>query len=366
MTKSISAKPLAMVCLLLAVGASSAGLLLLRQGSPQFQASATVRVVRDETDLEQLGKLAPQGTDTAVFLQNEIELLGSDTILQKVIERLDLNREWGKRFRDGQTLRTGETSELIRANLQILPEPTALQLQIRVASEQEVEAIKLANAIATAYCEYRVERRQRIAQDKIKALTVPYQENEAKVRHAAELVEQARVALDPAFREQNPPPLPQAEEESVRNFQRELTRATMVYMAQSNKLSLSRSLPVDEWQKLEAQVEQARSGFTNATTLLQAAARKQEALRAYWVARQALDKAETLFAPYRETVEMNRRNLGPRDVAPAIFTEPATSATPLAATKAAAGKVCLLIAGILLTVAVMFFIQPKKSPSAPR
>lgn len=358
--KSAATKPLVILFLILAIAAGIVGMMLLRQSAPQFQATATVHVVRDETDLEQLGKLAPQGTDTAIFLQNEIELIGSDKILQKVIERLDLNREWGNRFRDGQVLRAGETSEMLRANLQVLPDPASTQLHIRVASEQDAEAIKLANAIAAAYCEYRVERRQRIAQDKIKALTVPYQENEAKVRHAVELVEQARLTLDPPIRDQNPPPLPQVEEETVRSLQRELTRATMVYMAQSNKLSLSRGLPPNELQKLETQVGQTWVVFTNAEAALQTAARKQEALRAYWTARQALDKAETLFAPYRETVEANRRSLGPLDVAPAVLSEPATVASPLASNKVAAGKVCLLVAGILLVAAVMVFMQPHK------
>jgi uncharacterized protein involved in exopolysaccharide biosynthesis len=92
-----------------------------------FQSTAAVRVVRHQTDLEQLPANAPAGLDAAVFLQNEAAIIGSDTILQKTIERLALNQEWGKRFNDGQPLKTHETVARLKPRLQVSPEPgTAL------------------------------------------------------------------------------------------------------------------------------------------------------------------------------------------------------------------------------------------------
>ncbi len=363
MMKSTAIKPIVVVFLILAVLVGVPGLVLLRQSAPQFQAAATVRVVRDETDLEQLGKLAPQGTDTAIFLQNQIEIISSDTVLEKVVTHLDLNQTWGQRYLDGQKLKTDEAVAMLRSRAKISLGGDTAQLQIQAISDQDAEAVKLANAIATAFCEYRVERRQRLAQDKIKALVVPFQENEAKVRAAAALVEKARLELDSTVREQNPPPQAQAEDVALRNLRRELTRLTMTYMAQSNQLALSHTMPTNELQKFMAQVEQTRVGLTNAEAAVQAATRKQEALRAYWLARQELEKAEVLFAPYKETVEANRRDLGGLDNAPAVLAEPATNAIPLPSHKAAAGRVCLIGAGVLLAAAGVVFSKTRQPPT---
>ncbi len=96
-----SAQPLAGLLLLFAIGGASAGFYLLRPDPARYQAEATVRVVRDQTDLEQLSDRAPAGLADAILLQNEAELIRSDKVLQKVIARWDLNHEWGKRYNDG-------------------------------------------------------------------------------------------------------------------------------------------------------------------------------------------------------------------------------------------------------------------------
>ena len=357
---STSTKPLAALLLVLAAGVGITGFILLRQSEPLFQSTAAVRVVRDQTDLVELGGRAPAGLDTAFFVQNEAELVRSHMFLQQVIEHLDLNQEWGNRFNDGQKFKTHETAEKLRARLQVMPEPTDSLLRIQVASDNGPEAMKLADALAMAYCEYRVARRQRIAQDTIDALTVAYQENEAKVHRAAELVEQARQELDPAVRDQNPPPQPaSATEGALPELRRALTRVTMLYMAQSNQLALSHSLPADALQKLEAQVERTRTALTNTSAAVQSEARKQEALRTFWLARQELEKAETMFAPYKDTVTAKRSELASLKNPPAYITETASPAKELPAHKAVAGKGCLIGAGVLLVAGAGLFFTSR-------
>lgn len=357
---STSAKPLAVLLLILAAGVGITGFILLRQGAPLFQSTAAVRVVRDQTDLVELGDRAPAGLDTAFFLQNEAELVRSDLILQKVIERLDLSHEWGNRFNDGQKFKTSETAQLLKTRSQVAPEPNDSLLRIRVASDTGPEATKLAEALATAYCEYRVARRQRIAQDTIDALAVGYKENEAKVRRAAELVEQARQELDPTVRDQNPPPQPaSATEGALPDLRRALARTTMLYMAQSNQLVLSHNLPADELQKLTAQVERTRTALTNSSAAVQGEARKQETLRGYWLARQELEKAEIMFAPYKDTVAAKRSELGALENPPAYIAETASPAKELPAHKATAGKGCLIGAGVLLVAGAGLFFTSR-------
>lgn len=357
----VAAKNLAGLLLVLAVGAGIAGFILLHRSGPLFQSTATVRVVRDQTDLEQLPADAPAGLDNSVFLQNEAEIIRSDRVLLKVIERLELNQEWGKRYYDGQRLKTSETSRMLKAWVHVIPEPGSALLRIQAKSDNDPEATKLADALATAYCEYRGERRKRIAQDTIDVLAATYQENEAKVRQAGELVEKARRELDPAVREQNPPPQPAAEnDENLRGLRTRYTRATMTHLTQSNQLARSTTLPPEDLQKLTAQVARAHTELTNAEAALKLEVKKQEALRTYWKAQQELEAANLVFAPVKTAVEEKRRDLGSLDNPPALVEEAASAAIALPAHNAAAGRGCLVGAGVPLLAGAGLLFQSRQ------
>jgi len=358
---SAAAKNLAAVLLGAALGVGSAGLILLRQSTPLFEATAAVRVVRDQTDLEQLPADAPAGLDQAVFLQNEAELIRSEPVLQKVVARLELNTVWSGRFKNGQPLASGETAARLKTRVQVAPDPGTALLRIRAASEDGLEATKLAEALAAAYCEYRQERRQRLAQETIDLLTTAYQEHEAKVRRASNLVEQARTALDPAQREQNPASDPaRGHEETLRSIQTRYTRATMTHLAQSNLLARSTNLPPEDLLKLQAQVARAHTELTNAEVALQLEVQKQEALRTYGKAQQELEAAQLVFAPVQAAVAEKRRTLGSSENPPAVIEEMASAAIALPTPKATAGRGCLVGAGVLLLGSAGLLFQSRQ------
>jgi capsular polysaccharide biosynthesis protein len=358
--KPENVKPLAGLLLLLAVGAGIAGLILWRDRAPQFQSAAAVRVVRDQTDLEQLGDRAPAGLDQTIFLQNQIETIRSDAVLQKVIDRLDLNSEWGTRFAAGQPLNSVETMELLRARTKISADPGTSLLRLQLSSHDQTEAAKLADAFAAAYCEYRMERRRRIAQEAIDALAATYQENEAKVQQASELVEKARREVESAGLQQAPA-LQAYPGDGGRDAFVELTRLTMIYMAQSNQLALSRSSPAEDLQKLETQVERTRTALTNAEAVVRIEVRKKEAARSYQNARQELEAANLVFAPIKERVTEQQRDITSAENPPAVIAETASPAIALPAHKATAAQACLVVAGVLSVVGVGLFFRPRKS-----
>ena len=354
----VAAKYLAGLLLVLALGAGVTGALLSRRHAPQFEATTAVRVVRDQTDLEQLGNRAPTGLDTVVFLQNEAELILSDAVLQKVSARLELDRKWGQRYNAGGVLKAWETTALLKARLQVSPEPGTTQLRLQAASDEGPEAMQLADALAAAYCEYRVERRHRIAQSTIDALALPYRENEAKVNQASARAEQARRELEAAGADPAPAPTNQAPA-AGHDLRGELTRATMNYLVQSNQLARSRSLPAAELEKLEAQVELTRVALTNAETAVRIEARKQEVARAYQNARQELEAAQRVFAPIQAVVEEKRRELAASENPPALIVAPAGPAIARPANHVAA-QACLVGAAGLLVAAGGLLVRSRK------
>ena len=103
------------------------------------------------------------------FIQTEFELIQSELILGSVIERLNLNKEWGKKYaRD--ILKTPETMILLTGRIDLRPVRNTSLIEIRVYSEKPDEAAKIANAVAGAYRDYRLQERMRKISGSIRVL----------------------------------------------------------------------------------------------------------------------------------------------------------------------------------------------------
>lgn len=99
-----------------------------------------------------------QGTNAAIydpyFLQTEFEVMQSQLVLEPVIAKLNLNVEWGKKYYNGETLKTTEAMEILKGRLSLAPVRGTKLIAITVYSDDRNEAGRLANAVAEAYQEY--------------------------------------------------------------------------------------------------------------------------------------------------------------------------------------------------------------------
>ena len=91
--------------------------------------------------------------DSSLML-TELETIESEVVLSSVIEDLDLNTRWGKRFLGGEPLRTSESLQVLKAQLELSPIENTRVIEIRAFSEDPEEAAKLANGIAEKYLEF--------------------------------------------------------------------------------------------------------------------------------------------------------------------------------------------------------------------
>ena len=66
----------------------------------------------------------------------------------KVIEALNLNAEWGKRYYGGATLKTSETMEFLKRRMSLSPMRNTKLIGITIYSEDKNEAALIANKIA--------------------------------------------------------------------------------------------------------------------------------------------------------------------------------------------------------------------------
>ncbi len=136
----------------LGIGAIIAGLaagglglwLLLRPA--HYLATARIRVKHTSS---------PGVFSDPFFIETEFQVIGSQVVLGRVVEALNLNAEWGRKYAGGMTLKTPESVRLLRQRLDLhRVAMTEDCLEIGVNDENPVEAAQIVNAIAKTYLKY--------------------------------------------------------------------------------------------------------------------------------------------------------------------------------------------------------------------
>jgi len=94
------------------------------------------------------------------FIQTTFEIMQSQLVLSNVISALNLNVEWGKKYFNGETLKTTETMEILKGRMSLAPVRNTKLIAISVYSDDAKEAALLANTIADAYKNYRLDTRR--------------------------------------------------------------------------------------------------------------------------------------------------------------------------------------------------------------
>ena len=69
------------------------------------------------------------------FIQTTFEIMRSQLVLSNVIATLHLNEEWGKKYFNGETLKTTETMEILKRRMQLAPVKNTKLISITVYSD---------------------------------------------------------------------------------------------------------------------------------------------------------------------------------------------------------------------------------------
>ena len=104
------------------------------------------------------------------LIQTQLKIMQSQVVLGPVIDKLNLNVGWGRKYFAGQTLKPSQTMDILQQRLQFAPVRNTKLVSITVYSDDKMEAAKIANAIAESYHIYRIQTCAELAKKKIKAL----------------------------------------------------------------------------------------------------------------------------------------------------------------------------------------------------
>lgn len=137
----------------------------------------------------------PAGYDP-YLIQTEFEVIQSEVILSKVIEALDLNTVWGKKYSGGAKAKTSECLALLKSRMDLRPVRNTDLVDIRVFSEDAAEAARLANGITEAYRSYREGNSRRYTTEARKSRENDLRTAEKKAATAEAIVARVRKDLN--------------------------------------------------------------------------------------------------------------------------------------------------------------------------
>ena len=116
------------------------------------------------------------------FIQTQFEIMQSELVLNQVIDKLNLNVDWGKKYFAGETLKTADTREILKGRTSLAPVRNTKLIGITVYSDDKNEAARIANAIGAAYQNYREDARKAMEAKVIDALQQEYGNEEGQIR----------------------------------------------------------------------------------------------------------------------------------------------------------------------------------------
>src|SRR5467141_2467519 len=74
-----------------------------------YSSTARIKVERDQSDISFNDPMRNWNGYDPFFIQTEFETILSERVLGKVIADLNLDEDWGKKYNNGQRLRTSDT-----------------------------------------------------------------------------------------------------------------------------------------------------------------------------------------------------------------------------------------------------------------
>ena len=171
-------KILGFTLLLAGLALGGAGLWLLLSPA-QYRATATIELRPDSAGIGGTGQVMDYDP---YFLKPEFEIIKSSLVLSNVVEALNLNSEWDKKHGNGSPLKMAKTIKLLQRQMRLELVRNTMLVKINFSNEDPNEAARIANAIAEAYHDYRLERARQLITAGIKTLKEKYLEEAEQIR----------------------------------------------------------------------------------------------------------------------------------------------------------------------------------------
>jgi capsular exopolysaccharide synthesis family protein len=213
-----------------------------------YASTARIRIEPDTiSDIRGVGGEVPYAAYDPYFIQTEFEIIQDRVVLGKVIETLNLNVEWGKKYFGGETLKTPETMEFLKRRMSLMPVRNTKLIGITVYSEDKNDAARLANVIAETYRDYRLHLRRQLTLNGIKVLEDQFQSEAEQIQAVQTNVDNLRKELSVNDSDPNSMlPTPTLSQEQLRNYNAMRLEGETRYMKLDKQLTQLQALSPDK------------------------------------------------------------------------------------------------------------------------
>lgn len=162
-----------------------------------YSSKARIKVDRDVTDVQSVAERPNiTGVYDPYFMQTEFEVIQSERVLDKVIEKLDLNRVWQRKYGSANPFKTAESRMALKRMIDLRPSRNTMIIDITVFSDNKQEAADIANAIAEVYQQYRKDQRVELTLHGIQAFEQEMEVQNTKVAEQEKKVDDLRKQLN--------------------------------------------------------------------------------------------------------------------------------------------------------------------------
>jgi capsular exopolysaccharide synthesis family protein len=228
------------VFLITAIIATAVTLLLPESYASTVQIKIEPDIV---SDVSGVGNHVTYAAYDPYFIQTEFEVIQDRVVLGKVIEALNLNVDWGKRYYGGETLKTSEAMEFLKKRMSLNPVRNTKLIGITVYSEDKNEAARIANAVAEAYRDYRLNLRKQQALGGIKVLEDQFRTEEQEIQTVQSNVDILRNDLKINDYDPNAlNPSPTLTQEQLHDYNNRQIDGETIYMKLEKQLNQLKSL----------------------------------------------------------------------------------------------------------------------------
>ena len=156
-----------------------------------FASTARIKVDPDQSSAAILSQpQARSGSYDPYFIQTEMEILQSELVLDRVIDSLNLNRAWGKKFNAEGPLKTSESRMILKRMIEIRPVRNTSLVEVSVFSDNKEEAATIANTMAESYRAYRQNARSELISNNVRALTEQFKAQGKEIKASDPAVQQ--------------------------------------------------------------------------------------------------------------------------------------------------------------------------------
>ncbi len=159
-----------------------------------YASSVRISVSEDETEINPFAMQQSYMTPyNPYFLRTQFEIIQSKPILYEVVNRLNLQEEWGK---DGEKLPREVAFKILKNSISVFQQRDTSLIVISVKRDNPDEASDIANELAEVYRDSRLDLAMRSARGAIDKIAEALKEQSARVEAAETKVQQIRTELD--------------------------------------------------------------------------------------------------------------------------------------------------------------------------